>query len=121
MRRGLRGDKGWRQTALDGLGETDQVMAAGLGVAGAAIAVGFAVAAKIELGKFAACGGPLKNDGLGPVVPDRGGDDDVLIDHDLGGIGGRRDDPDRSHLGKTALVAVPVGAAIVVGEANRAR
>ena len=67
MRRGLRNHKGRRQTALDGLGEANQVMRTSLGIAGPAIAVGLAVAAEVELGELAAGGGPLKDDGLGPT------------------------------------------------------
>src|SRR5262249_34737704 len=58
-------------------------MTTGAGIAGRAEIVVRAEAAEVQLRKLRAVGIPLKHHHLRPVVPDRGGQYDVLIDPDI--------------------------------------
>src|SRR5262249_60452212 len=51
-----------------------------------AVGVGLPVSAKVQLGELTPIAVPLEHDNLCPIVPDRRGDDNILVDIDIGAL-----------------------------------
>ena len=98
------------------------MVAAGTGVARGAKVVRGTSAAKIQLDKFRAVGVPLKDDGLGPVMPERRADDEIFVDEDVRiVVSGPRKELERP-IGidrrEAVVFAVSINLAIFCGKVN---
>src|ERR1035437_681987 len=107
------------QPALHLLGNSDDVVGPSARVAGVTEVVVHASTAQVEFDKFRAVGVPLEHDGLGPIVPERSADDDVLIDEDVKvavNFAGLRPKIVTIDRGETALVGMAIDSPVFIGK-----